>query len=90
MNWDDWILKLKKHFPIKRKLVVRVIEMKDHGATTINDSETQITICIKKGSANQIETLAHEWAHAMEYDRDGNHSKLWGRFYSQTFSLMVQ
>ena len=61
--------------------------MHDAGSTSINGAETQITICIKKGAANQGEILAHEWAHALEFDRFGNHSKAWGEFYSGTYTL---
>lgn len=87
---DELILELKGAFPIKKKLVIRRVVMHDFGSTSFNGK--QITICICKGAVNQKETLVHEFAHALEYDKygDSSHGTRWSRFYAKTYSLMVK
>jgi len=77
---------LRVHVPIKRKVIVRCVQMKDDGSTTLSDSGT-IIVCINKDkpTTEQIDILIHEWGHVIEYDKLGIHGKQWGIGMSKAY-----
>jgi len=83
---DELILKLKKRFPLSKRIIVKRVAMRDYGSTSL--SNNTITICIKKGSPNPAEILAHEWAHAVIFDREGDHHPRWGKVYAECYQLI--
>lgn len=86
-NFDKLGKFLRGQFHISRKLVIRRIKMSDHGSTAINSAESRITISINRDDDEgvQWDTLVHEYAHALEYDKEGNHTEQWGRIYSKCY-----
>ena len=83
---------LRDRFPVKRKLVIRRVKLNDHGSTSINGAETCITISVNIADELhvQIETLAHEFAHALEYDKWGNHTDRWGKLYADVYKAWTE
>lgn len=81
---------LRRCFPTKTKLVIRFVDMESEGSTSY--SVKQITICINKKRSKQVrrEILVHEYAHALEYDRHGEHSIYWGKLYAKVFHAMFE
>ena len=82
---------LKAVLPIKRRLRVRVIRMQCHGSCDITDNERLITISLREQdpAAMQVDSLIHEYAHALEWDMLGVHSKLWGRLHAKVYTAWV-
>ncbi len=77
---------LKKHFPIKRKVVVRKIKTKFiWGSVTYG--HFQITISIDKNSEIKAEILIHEWAHIR--CNGVEHSECWGKEYARIYSKII-
>jgi len=83
---------LREKHPLNRRLRVRVIPMAGHGSTCMNDFERLITISLREqdNASEQVNYLIHEYAHAMEYDKLGIHSKLWGQLHSKIYTTWVQ
>ena len=80
------IARLRTHFPIHRKVVVRKVKLKlIWGSVVYGDN--QITISIDKNSEIKAEILIHEWAHIR---CDGvEHSECWGREYARIYSKII-
>ncbi len=77
---------LETHFPVRRKIVVRIVKLKKvWGSVTYG--ENQITICIDKDSGIKCEILIHEWAHIR--CNGVEHSECWGKEYARIYSKIV-
>lgn len=87
------ILKLlREEHPLKhRRLRVRIVPMKDHGSSQMSGNEKLITIHLREqdSSETKIFFLLHEYAHALEDDERGMHSKRWGQIHSQLYTTWV-
>jgi hypothetical protein len=70
--WDDDVKLLKERFPIDKRCRIRRVEMSHHGSCEINHNGF-ITITVAKGGSapEARDTLMHEYAHAIWYDRYG-------------------
>lgn len=86
-RWAKLVLHFKKKFPIKGKLVVRRCAMKCAGTTTFCEGEKQITICIRKSDkfSAQKDTLVHELAHVLEFNRFNDHGEYWGQCHAEVY-----
>ena len=81
--------KLAKDFPLSRRVVVTFEECDD--AATMGECWMEgETIRINIGPATPDEqcwTLAHEWSHAMHFDRlgkqCGRHSVQWAKYFAR-------
>lgn len=80
-TFRDFAAHLRKQCPVKRRVVIRRVVMEAAGSTSLTDDERTITVCIRAPdrSAEQINTLIHEWGHVLEYDRQGHHGDVWGK-----------
>lgn len=91
-KWRSLVAHLRVTCPVTRRLVVhRVPMLKNHGTTSLPESEKTITISVNSTDDETVQrdSLVHEWAHAMEFDKTGNHGPVWGKFSSQTYSAGV-
>jgi len=79
---------LLEDLPLSRTVKLRVIQMQAHGSCSLSDSERFITISIKASDSldTKIDSLVHEYGHAMELDQTGNHSPLWGKCHSLAYT----
>jgi hypothetical protein len=90
-EWHAVVARLRKAFPTKRRLIIRRVYMQAFGCTNLTDDEQTITITIRATDSieTQIDTLVHEYAHALEYDKWGNHSDRWGKLHAAVYSEYV-
>jgi len=87
-QFQQLVAHLKENCPIRNhRLVIRRVNMNDSGCTESSDSGQQITISIRKQDIveKQMETVIHEWGHALEYDRWPDHGKRWGECYAESY-----
>lgn len=89
--FERFVIHLKRTVPLKHRVVVRRVDMKDDGSTSMSDSGL-ITVCIRKRDPRhrQLDTLVHEWGHAWEYDQIGNHGKGWGIGMAKAYEAWEQ
>ena len=88
--FEQLLEKLKQELPFKnRRLIVRRVEMEDHGCTSISSNLKTITITIRKNNTKQqqVETLIHEYPHALELDRWEPHDKRWGEDQAAAYRI---
>ena len=107
--WPEIVGHLRKRCPIHRRLVVyrrplkKKFEGSDlNGVTHLSDSRLTITILVNnsKNWPTQIDTLAHEWGHAMWMDEltvipDNMtqakwHNDRWGVMSSRAYRAMLE
>lgn len=83
---------MKRECPLTRTVKLRVVPMGGPGTCSLSSSERFITICInaKDPLYVQKDSLIHEYAHAMEFDLTGNHSKLWGECHSKAYTAWTK
>lgn len=83
---------LKSNHPLTKPLRVRVVPMKDHGSCTLGGNEKLFTIHIREKDLSEVkvDTLLHEYAHALEMDINKIHSKMWGELHAQLFTTWVE
>jgi hypothetical protein len=88
----ETLAELQEDLPLNRPVKLRVIPMRACGSCSLSDSERFITICIRAGdpASVQEDTLIHEYAHAMEFDIRGNHTKFWGECHSKVFTAWTK
>ena len=91
-HFGQLLAALKQTMPITHnRLVVRRCSMRDYGRTTLSGRGT-ITITVNKQLSHimQLDTLAHEWAHAVLFDTnsaDEQHGSDWGRCYAKAYRV---
>jgi predicted 3-demethylubiquinone-9 3-methyltransferase (glyoxalase superfamily) len=109
MDWKAIVKHLRERCPIKRRLVVyrRTLKTKLdgfelNGITHLSWSGNTITILVNssKGWATQVDTLAHEWAHALWMDELSHfpkgmnqakwHNDRWGVFYARAYRALLE
>jgi len=83
---------LMEDLPINRFVRLRRTPMKCFGSCSLSVSEKTITITISTNypTSTQIDTLIHEYAHALEFDQTGNHSPVWGKFHAQSYTAWAK
>ena len=85
-KWQDFCAFLREKAPVKSRVVVRRVDMQDHGCTSCSGNGT-ITVTIRKQDTlnTQIETLTHEWGHVLELDTWKGHGEVWAKGYSKAY-----
>ena len=78
---------LRERFPIKYRLVIRLVDITTyHGSCLLEpEQERTITITISKNDPPSVrcDSLIHEYAHALVFNRWGWHGPYWHRFYGR-------
>ena len=85
--FDQLIDHLRAQHEWRRRLVVRRVAMRDDGSCNVSDSDTQITISVRRGMnwSQTKDTLIHEFAHAEELDRWRPHGAAWGKLHAKYY-----
>ncbi len=91
-NFCKLAIELKKRLPLStpRKVVIRRAALKKLcGSTVLSDDERTITITIRKNmpKQQQLDTLIHEWAHALWMDKQDWHDSKWGEFHAAAYRV---
>lgn len=89
--WERLVATLKRECPTRRcRVVVRRVEMKEHGGTVESDKGGVITVTIRKQDTliTQMDSLTHEWGHVLDYDRWKEHGRRWGRFHAGAYQVL--
>lgn len=78
--------------PLQRRVVLRRVPMQDCGSCSLSDSEKTITICLPISGNRQtlLDSLLHEYAHAMVFDKLGWHPPLWGQCHAKAYTSWVE
>lgn len=79
---------LREKCPTRKQVIVRRVKMRScQGRTTLTGpSKIIITIDRSLTSDMQLETLVHEWAHALEFDRYHDHGRPWAAAYVRAYA----
>ena len=100
-DWRELLDYLRDRFPTRHRLVVRRVDMPSGGrygqasdtrVPHVGQTDHQITVTIDKSRPydDQVHTLLHEMAHALEYDQWDDHGKRWGELYSKVYLAWEQ
>ena len=88
---------LRSGFPTKRAILLRCQKMKHFGSCSAHDEQIDgpITLTLNKDSDRdmQVDTLMHEFAHAIIYDAgdfSGKHDSNWGICYAKIYDYVIQ
>jgi len=87
-KWLRTIVWLRREFPAQHKVQVRSRQLKDyHGDASFVKEYFYIQINCRKSFSARIDTLLHEWAHALTwFGNDGDaHGSEWGLMYAQLY-----
>jgi len=73
----------------KHKVLWRFVSnLKDYGSCTAPNKGV-ITISVDSKQQEMIDTIIHEYAHAIDFDRNGcgkeHHSEEWGKCYAEVY-----
>jgi hypothetical protein len=86
-EWRNLIGKLRRYAPISSPVVVtRRPCKKNYGVTIFDGEKFSIRIDSKQSSEVQIQTLIHEWAHAVAIDSGWNHGPAWADVYGTLYN----
>jgi len=90
MNTKEWrllIKRLRKHFPVDAKVIVRRYPIKTAcGMTTFNGQwEFRIAVNSDQTETGQIDTLLHEWAHVLAVQQAYKHEGPWGVLFAEVY-----
>lgn len=89
-SFDRLAEELRKRLPIGRKVVVRRARLaRLCGVTSLSPDERTITITVRKAMPlqQQCDTLVHEWAHALWFDKTDWHDAKWGEFHAAAYRV---
>lgn len=78
--------------PTDRPVRVEVVPISSHWAD-YNRERTHylIRLSARMDRDSMVETLAHEWAHAVAWDASRvDHGEAWGRAYSRCYRVVVE
>lgn len=85
---------LKKTFPAYLKVSVRRLALSEHldGDCQLKTDKFQIRINRDLQEHEAIETLLHEWAHVIAWDRcpTDEHCDEWGKAYSRIYRAFLK
>jgi len=96
-KWAKYIAHLRKRFPLKQPIYVRTRKIREQGyclhTHKANGTVDYIEIVISSdlNYLQRIDTLQHEYAHALECAAYGNwdllniHSECWGVMFSKVY-----
>jgi hypothetical protein len=94
MNWEQLVAHLRKRCPIRKRLVVCLKPLRDEldGITHLSGNERTITIIVnsKKPWATQVDSLVHEWGHALWMDDMDWHDDRWGKLHSRAYRALKE
>jgi hypothetical protein len=82
---------LKKHLPLKHKVVYRTKRFHNCGECSFNERTKVLTLVIDNQAElqTQIDTMLHEYAHAIRMDQNSDnldHGDDWGVEYSKVWN----
>jgi hypothetical protein len=78
---------LRKTFPIDAPVTVKRVPAKhNHGVTSFNGRRFFIRIDSIQEESGQLDTLLHEWAHAVAMNDAYTHGERWGQIYSRIYT----
>lgn len=82
---------LKKFLPLKHKIIYRTKAYHFCGECVFNEKKNMFIIIIDSGGdiQTQVDSMLHEYAHALRMDVDSNyikHDKGWGSEYSRVWN----
>ncbi len=90
-KWQATLRWLRRNFPLPSPVDVRSIEMKDHGEASYDSGRKLFSIRInkKKSLSSRIDTVIHEWAHALSWfgseseieDHSSEFGIVWAKIY---------
>jgi hypothetical protein len=92
-KWLRTIAWMRRNFPARYPVYVRSRQLKaEHGYTIFAD---EFLLCInnKQSFPLRIDTLIHEWAHALTWfgaETHEDHSAEWGLAYAKIYRLFVE
>jgi hypothetical protein len=90
-KWRKTLSWLRREHPLGKKVRVRQIDMKDQGETSYVNHRFEITILKKQCLNLRMDTLLHEWAHALTWwgnDAD-EHGSEWGLAYACLYRTWI-
>ena len=93
-KWLRTIAWLRRNFPTASIVRVQSIPMEIHGVCCYEKKKFLITINRKKSFGLRIDTIIHEWAHALtwfgaETDVE-EHSAEWGIQYAKIYRTFIE
>ena len=95
-DYEKLIIKLlEEAIPLqKHKVLWRFVSnLKDYGSCS-SPVRGVITISINSKQHEMIDTIIHEYAHALDFDRNGlmkeHHSAEWGKCYAEVYRTYVK
>lgn len=86
-KWRRSLSWLRREFPLSKRVRVRQMKMKDQGETEYLNHCFEITIQKKQCLNLRMDTLLHEWAHALTWfgnDADP-HGSEWGLAHARLY-----
>lgn len=90
-QWESLLKTLRKKCPIKFRVVV--LRRKEiyfqgelvDGVTLDNPTGYTIKVNTSQSWQSQLDTLIHEWAHALHYSITNWHNEEWGKCFSKSY-----
>ena len=90
-EWRRLIKWLRATFPLSFPLTVkRAPSKRNHGVTSFDGNTIHIRVDSTQDHAGQIDTILHEYAHALAIDDAYTHKDNWGRLYAAIYTAMEQ
>lgn len=78
---------LRKTFPVSSPVVVkRYPAKKNHGMTRYDGRKFYIRIDSNQETSGQLDTLLHEWSHAVAMDEAYSHKERWAQIYGLIYT----
>lgn len=88
-KWLRTIAWLRREFPAQRKVYVRSMKMTDYDGYVVHIKNCFFVLINRnKPLATKLDTLLHEWAHALTWfgaDQREHHSDEWGLWYAKIY-----
>ena len=91
----EWLTKprrlLARYCPTDLPVVVRMVDrIKWWADTERREGHYVVRLCREMDEATMLDTLAHEWAHAMTWRKTKiDHGPAWGKAYSRCYRVVV-
>jgi uncharacterized protein (DUF2344 family) len=90
-EWRELIRKLRKSLPIDTPVSIRRVKLKaDAGLTIFDGAKYVIKIASNQSFGVQIDSLLHEWAHALAMEEAYRHKANWGIHYAKVYESWEQ
>ena len=97
-KWLRLIAWLRRNFPTEHISTIKSITIKEYGYTEFKNSPPGYGFCVKINRkqcfALRVETLIHEWAHALTWfgaeTHLDDHSAEWGITYARIYRTFIE